>query len=372
MANLDLKPEHAIEVANQFQIKGHPNYAVRNTRGHINDTFEVETDAGVRYVLQRIEDEVFHHPVEIMHNIRLALEQVHASIAKSGGDQQALTLVYAQDGLHYTVTGNGECWRCYDFIEGDVYDLLPGGEEGQAIAREAAKAFGTFQIHLSGLNPGRLYEAIPNFHNQPWRFKEFNVFLDADRVGRVAGVRPEIGFILDHEYIPQLFEADIKAGNMPLAVTHADNKLNNVAFVPGAAAPRALAVFDLDTIGQGYRLHDLGDLLRTGICAAAEDERDLGKVRLNLGLYDAIINGYMEAVGDILTPAEKTHLIDAGLQLTFEMAMRFLGRYLDGDTYFAVHRKGQNVDRARTQIALIKQMEEQRDELQRIVDKHVS
>jgi hypothetical protein len=47
--------------------------------------------------------------------------------------------------------------------------------------------------------------------------------------------------------------------------------------------------------------------------------------------------------------------------------VRFLTDFLDGDKYFKIHHEHHNLQRARAQFRLIESMEEQYDEMKRII-----
>jgi hypothetical protein len=76
----------------------------------------------------------------------------------------------------------------------------------------------------------------------------------------------------------------------------------------------------------------------------------------------------VDALGDGLPPADRERLVLAGQVITFEIGIRFLTDHLDGDVYFKIHREGHNLDRARTQFALVTSLEEKEERLQRIVE----
>ena len=69
-------------------------------------------------------------------------------------------------------------------------------------------------------------------------------------------------------------------------------------------------------------------------------------------------HGFLDATRDILTPAEIDHLVFGAKLITFEQAIRFLGDYLNGDVYYKIHRPDHNLDRARTQIKLVAEIEQ--------------
>ena len=155
---------------------------------------------------------------------------------------------------------------------------------------------------------------------------------------------------------------------MPLKVTHNDTKLNNVLI--DAHTDKYVAVIDLDTIMPGSICYDFGDSIRFGCNTAAEDEKDLTKVNFDINLFDTYARGYLEALGDSVTAVEKDNLAFGAILMTFECGMRFLTDYLNGDVYFRIHREGHNLDRARTQIKLVSDMEKNLSEMQKIVNKY--
>ena len=72
-------------------------------------------------------------------------------------------------------------------------------------------------------------------------------------------------------------------------------------------------------------------------------------------------------MGSLLSPLERDRLVLSGMVMTYEHGMRFLTDHLEGDVYFRIHRDGQNLDRARTQFALVSSLEEREEELARVV-----
>ena len=129
----------------------------------------------------------------------------------------------------------------------------------------------------------------------------------------------------------------------------------------------AVCVIDLDTIMPGASVFDYGDSIRFGANTAAEDETDLSKVSLSLELFEAYTKGFLEGCAGKLTDIEVKMLPMGAKLMTFECGMRFLTDYLQGDTYFKVHREGHNLDRCRCQFALVKDMEAKWDEMAKIV-----
>jgi len=234
-----------------------------------------------------------------------------------------------------------------------------------AQAQEAGKAFGTFQSMVSDLPGKRLHETIPNFHNTRMRFTALEEAIAEDRCNRARTAQAEIGFALKQEpWIGTLLDAHAR-GEIPERITHNDTKFNNVMM--DWETGQAMCVVDLDTVMPGLVLYDFGDMVRTTTSPTLEDETDLGKVEMQMPMFEALARGYLSAAGSFLTPAEKSQLAFSGKLIAFTIGIRFLTDYLVGDTYFRVHRPGHNLDRCRTQFKLVESIARQEDAMRRFV-----
>ena len=334
--------------------------------GHINDTYIVYSTP--KYILQRINTEIFKKPDEVMSNILGVTEFLREKIIAAGGnpDRETLTVIKTKDGEAFFKTEEGDCFRMYRFIENSVgYDKV----ENPTQFYNAAKAFGKFQKLLSDYPADKLYDTIPRFHDTEKRFADFEEAVANDVAGRKASVMPEIEFALARKADASVVLDAIRAGSVPLRVTHNDTKLNNVLL--DATTGEGVCVIDLDTVMPGSLLYDFGDALRFGASSGAEDETDLDKIYFDLELFEAFTKGFLEEAGDDLTPAEIELLPFSAKLLTYECGMRFLGDYLNGDTYFKIHREHHNLDRARTQFKLVADMETKFDAMREIVKKYV-
>jgi Ser/Thr protein kinase RdoA (MazF antagonist) len=361
------------EIASQFEIDEAVESIVLHKVGHINDTFVIIT-GGVQkpsYVLQRINTEVFENPVLLMENIRLVTEALNRRIAENGGDpeKEALNLVPARTGGCFLRTGDDEFYRCYRYVDGITYDFVKGDEAGVKIAREAARAFARFQKSLMDEDTSLFHVTIEDFHNTPVRYQKFLDAVKDDPLGRSEEVEKEIAFCLEREHITTIITEHIESGEIPQRITHNDTKINNIIFERDEGtphAPRPLCVIDLDTVMPGSALFDFGDQVRTTTCPAAEDERDLEKITMDMGLYSALVEGYLEEAHYFLTERELSLLPLSGKVITLETGLRFLTDYLLGDEYFAVQRPSHNLDRARTQFELVRCMENRAGEMEGI------
>jgi hypothetical protein len=349
--------------ARQFQFRGRVATLVPYGNGHINDTLLVTCQTGgapAHYILQNINRSVFPSPAVVMQNIERVTAHLAVQLAREPDHgQRALSLIPARDGSNWYVDAQGETWRAYPFVE-DAHGLETATSTGQAF--QAAQAFGRFQHLLSNLPPPRLHETIPGFHHTPSRFAALERAVAADARNRAQSARAEIDFALARKPIASvLIEA-----NLPERTTHNDTKFNNVLLddVTGAG----VCVVDLDTVMPGLALYDFGDMVRTTTSPAAEDEQELGKVAMQFPMFEALVRGYLSAAAEFLTEAEKNFLAFSGKLITFETGIRFLTDYLNGDTYFKIHREGHNLDRCRTQFKLVESIELQEDAMNRLVE----
>ncbi len=334
--------------------------------GHINETYRVVFLSNGKpdtYIFQKVNTHVFRNPVWLMENISRVLAH---SVSKLAGcpdqERRCIHLVAARDGKMFHQTPESDCWRAYHFIDGaSTYNILETEEQ----AYQAAKAFGAFQMLLADLPGERLHETIPNFHNTPSRYSDFEKALAADKSGRADQCRPEIEFAKKVSWMaPVLIDLQAK-GELPERITHNDTKLNNVLLDDRTG--EGLCVIDLDTVMPGLSLYDFGDMVRTSVSPAAEDETDLSKVQARTGVFRALVKGYLEGAQGCLTPKEMELLPFSGILITYEIGLRFLTDFLDGDLYFKTARPNHNLDRCRTQFTLVQRLMEKEDELNAIV-----
>lgn len=358
------------EMVRRFRFEGQFIGTAPYGEGHINDTFAVgfrREGRTRRYILQRINTNVFRDPGSLMENVAGVTEFLRRKIKATGGDpeRETLNLVPAKDGASFARDADGGCWRAYRFIEGTLTLQQPRNADD---FYESARALGKFQLLLADYPAGTLHETIPRFHDTPNRMRQFRRALQDDILRRADGAREEIGFALEREAYAGLLTGLLKQKKLPLRVTHNDTKLNNILL--DKATGKGLCLIDLDTVMPGLSLYDFGDSIRFGASTAAEDEPDLSKVHFDPGLFEAFTKGYLETAGSVLTQEEIDLLPDGAKTMTLECGIRFLTDYLSGDVYFKTERERQNLDRCRTQFRLIAEMEEQWDDMKRIVGRY--
>ena len=232
-------------------------------------------------------------------------------------------------------------------------------------AYEGGKAIGRFQAMLSDMPGEPLFETIPWFHNIEKRLQAFNNKITENPAGRVKTVSDEIEQVLMRADEMKIILRLGKEGKIPLRITHNDTKFNNILLDEN---DKALCVIDLDTVMPGYVHYDFGDAIRTAANTASEDENDLSKIRMDMDLFKAYAEGYLSETVSTLNDVEKEFLAFAPRLITYTIAVRFLTDFIDGDNYFKIHNEFHNLQRTRAQLKLVMSMEEQYEEMKRIIE----
>lgn len=361
----EMNNEEILSMAEKFATGARPVKIEKLETGHINKTFIVTDEKDRRWILQRINTDIFTRPHELMENVENVTAFLRKKIAAAGGDpsRETLTVIDTNFGKNCLHLDNGY-WRMYNYVEDTVTLQIVEDPED---FRKAGEAFGHFQAQLSDYPADTLHVTIPAFHDTVSRYNNLMKAVELNKSGRAGQVKDEIEFVKAHEKICHYILDGIERGDFPLRVTHNDTKLNNILM--DAKTGKGLCVVDLDTVMPGSVLYDFGDAIRFGASSAAEDEPDLDKVFMRLDLFEAFTKGFIEGLGDSLNEKEVRAFPMSAMIITLEIGIRFLTDHIDGDTYFAIHREGHNLDRARTQFKLVADMETKLDEMNAIVGK---
>lgn len=331
--------------------------------GHINSSYLVTVASAPtpkRFLLQRLNTNVFTAPEQVFENIarvtaHIAQRLEAADVAEP--DRCGLRLLPTLAGGRYHCDASGNYWRLYPYIERTrTYTAVRDPRQ----AEQAARAFGRFQTWISDLPAPRLHETIPGFHDTPRRLAALRAVIAADPHGRVAAAGAEVDFAEAHGELAMGLAGPAAAGDLPERIAHNDAKITNVLF--DEATDASLCVVDLDTVMPGLAVYDFGDMMRTMITTAEEDEPNVARVTVVPRLFEALARGYVASTASFLTRVEREHLITAGIVITFEQGLRFLADFIAGDVYYQTTRPAQNLERARVQFKLVDEICRHADE----------
>ena len=352
---------HLYDIAENFEFDASATDIKPLGEGFINDTYIVTT-AKSRYILQRKNHIVFPDVEAMMDNIWRVTTHLKAKVKASGGDplREVLTVIPTTDGkLFYR--DNENFWAASLFIEGSVtHDVA----DTPRLAYMGGRGIGRFQAMLADFDEP-LAEVIKGFHNIRWRFEQWDKALAEDKAGRKAELAEEIGWIESRRAKMLAFWELVEQGILPKRVTHNDTKLSNILFDQNEDV---LCVIDLDTVMSSTSLNDFGDAIRSYTNTGAEDDSDLSRVAMNIETFRHYAEGYLSERGETMTASEKEWLAFSALYITFEQVLRFLMDYIDGDTYYKTAYPTHNLVRTRAQYRLLQIMEEQYDEMLKIIN----
>ena len=328
--------------------------------GNVNKTYRVKVMLPEGYeksfLVQNLNTYVFKNPVQVMENIDKVTEYIRA---KRPG-QLALHFHHTKDRKTYIEDGKN-FWRMSNFIPSVTHNVVHNLD----IVRCAGRAFGEFQMDLSDFDSGLLYETIPNFHNTSSRFAALEATVAADPCGKVAQVREELEYLFSVREQACRLTSLWQEGKLPLRVTHNDTKINNVLFDKEGNNP--LIVVDLDTVMPGLVGHDFGDAIRFAANFVEEDCPELDKVGVDMDVFRAFTEGFLEKTANTLTDMELDTLALSSFVLTVELAVRFLDDYIQGSPYFKINYPEHNLVRTKCQIALAKDMQKKMSQMEQIV-----
>lgn len=354
----------------QFKAEGTYLMGEPYGSGHIHDTFRIKTAEADRddYILQRLNNKIFKNIPELQNNIERVTVHLKEKLSRIPGaniKRECLALIPSSDGKSWLLDNNGNYWRLYIFISDHrSYNIVDSTDK----AYEGGKAIGRFQAMLADMPGGPLFETIPKFHDIENRLRILEEKIKEDPAGRVKELEYEIKEYLSRGEEMKTILRLGREGKIPLRITHNDTKFNNILLDEN---DKALCVIDLDTVMPGYVHYDFGDAIRTVTNTAAEDEKDLSKVEMNIDLFEAYAKGYLSETGKTLNSTEIEYLAFAPKLITYTIGVRFLTDYIDGDNYFKIHHPLHNLQRTRAQLKLVMSMERQYEEMKKIIGRLV-
>lgn len=341
-----------LEIASHFELDSKPVSCEKFGHGHINKTFRLQTEKGTLYILQMVNNYVFHDVNMLMNNIYIV-----SSFLISKG-HESLNIIKTITGDLYYMTQK-RFYRMYDFAPNSL--SLDEAAPDSPIIKYTSEAYGDLHMNLAELDASKLGEVIPDFHNTPKRYENFLKAIEINYHNRRALCEKEIEIIKGYKDKYSLVVDALEKKEIHLIVTHNDPKINNVLFDKDTKKFRC--VIDLDTAMPGSILYDFGDALRSLFTGLQEGNKDTSLVKVNFLLYENFLTGYASKMKNVFTKREIELLPFSVFLISIELAMRFLDDFLRGDLYFRAKEENGNLNRARTQIALAQDVLKNLDKL---------
>ncbi|HSZ34114.1 MAG TPA: aminoglycoside phosphotransferase family protein [Puia sp.] len=310
--------------------------------GLINHTLKVSGKAR-DYILQQINVNVFKSPDDIAENLSL----LNSHFRKTKPDYLFVAPLPTISGDFLVKSASGDVFRLFPFVKGSqTVNFISSKKQ----AFEAAKQFGKFTRLLKDFETGQLKYTLPDFHNLALRYEQFKAASQNALGERLDQAANEIKEVYKHRHILQTYTQLIANSEMPLRVIHHDTKISNILFDD---QQNGLCVIDLDTVMPGYYLSDVGDMMRTYLSPANEEEADFSKIHIRENFFSAVCKGYLSEMGSVLSETEKKYFIFSGELMIYMQAIRFLTDFLNNDIYYGTKYPGHNLNRARNQFTLL-------------------
>jgi Ser/Thr protein kinase RdoA (MazF antagonist) len=325
-------------------------------KGLINRTWKI-TSSGKEYILQRINDNVFKQPVNIAVNIKLVKDH----LARHHPTYVFIAPLPTNDGDEMFFIEGGGYFRLFPYVKGSHSKQVVETPEQ---AYQAAVQFGRFTHLLSGIDLDKFRITIPDFHNLSLRCQQFNNALKNGNKERIGRAKDIIDSLVQQADIAGMYEKIRSDPGFRVRVIHHDTKISNILFDEN---DKGLCVIDLDTMMPGYFTSDVGDMMRTYLSAASEEEKDLSKIEVRGEFYKAIVQGYLDEMKEELTPTEKKYFFDSGRLMIYMQAIRFLADYINDDVYYGASYPDHNLLRAQNQFTLLTRLQEKEPALRKLI-----
>ncbi len=357
-----VKDIRILEAARQFQQNDRACRIEPLGKGNINDTYLVHGKED-SFVLQRINDQVFPQPERVVLNFFRISEYIKAKLGAASDQWECISCLPTRNGKPFYRDSHEGVWRAQTYLDETVtYTVI----ETSHRARQVGWALGHFHSLLSDLPHTALYDTLPGFHNLPRYMQRF----EKAEYNHCRPTSAELSYCFDYlEKCPLQIDALEKARSLKIFTTrviHGDPKVDNFLF--RRLEDRVVGLIDLDTVGPGLLHYDLGDCLRSCCNTSGEQERNMGEVSFDVGLCRELLKGYYAAAEDILQKNDKKYVFEAVSLITFELGVRFLTDYLEGNSYFKVEYEEENLHRALLQFRLVENILEQEQIIRRVAE----
>ena len=325
-------------------------------QGYINRSFVIVCQGSPDYLLQQINTAVFTNVDALMGNMVRALPYLNHP------EYQGPELIPTRQGTSYLSTENGDCWRLMTYVPHSTSYLYCQDPE---IAREAGRILALFHSLMNEANPEVFLEFIPGFHSLKLRKKQLDEALEKASQGRKQKAKKAVS--LAKQLTDELVSiADISA---PVRICHNDTKMSNFLF--SKKGGKGFCLVDLDTLMPGYFYCDFGDVVRTVVSSAPEDEKDLKKITFRFDYFEAFLQG-MKPHSSFLTKGDIEALSYGVVLMPLLHGIRALTDYLSGDIYYQVSYPDQNLDRCISLFRFASLASKKSDTITEVIQRYLS
>lgn len=325
------------------------------TTGLINQTFKVVIRSnGYKFLLQQINQDVFPEPEKVQDNYEKIWSYIHydglpSTIPNPVTVPKPLSFL---DETKLFCDSHKKYWRKFEFMDGAQAFYIA---TTPIQARTVARVFGSITSSFEFFDLATLHITIPGFHDLSFRLEQLKQSLHKNNYERLQKAAAIINQLKEKEHYVSFYEVMTEAEEFEKRLMHHDAKISNILF--SEETGQVICPVDLDTCMPGYFFSDLGDMIRSMACSEDESSINYNEINIRKDFYDALIDGYMEVMQELLTDSEKKYIHYSGLLVTYMQALRFLSDYLNGDIYYRTTYPEQNFDRAKNQLTLLLRLE---------------
>lgn len=314
--------------------------------GNINDTYLV-FDGRKKVVLQKLSPTVFPDPEIVATNFYVVSLHLMDAAKRKGIRYTCSKPILTDDGNVVFVDEYGNCWRGQSYLEHKpVSDM--GFNLG--LATQLGRVLAQFHLLTTDLDGGLLGNPLPGFHITPVYLTNYRDAFQQWRGSSSPELTMCFRFADMYEGFTHTLEDAKQKGRLQNCIIHGDPKIDNIIFTPDG---KASGFFDLDTTGSGLIHYDLGDCLRSCCNRTGESGANWEQVSFDLKIYEALLRGYLQTAGDMLSEWDKEYIYASVCTITYELAVRFLTDYLCGNHYFKVSGPRENLWRSLRQFHLL-------------------
>ena len=365
------------KTAMQFDVEGRLAGIRPLGSGNVNDTYIAVFRTHFseeRVVIQRINSKVFPRPDWIMDNMRVLTQHCHEQLLKEADSADRIwqlpRVIPCKNGEDCFVDEAGDTWRALTLIaSADSFETVQSAEH----AHECGTVLGQFHRLISGIDPERLHDTLPGYHETPGYLAKYDATVQTDSAKElIAGSEQAHSlhqFVEARRDLTRVLQNALDAGELQTRLIHGDPKVSNIMIDEDSG--KGTAMIDLDTVKPGLIHYDFGDALRSLCNRAGEETKNLFDVAFDLDLCDAFVQGYMTYANEFLSASDRKYLYDSVRLITFELGLRFFQDYLAGNVYFKVRSPEQNLHRAQVQFKLCESIEIRKRQIKQLLEEEI-